>query len=160
MAVTVAMKQYEEKLIQYIKEKGIPAEHLSFTQSCHSVEEAAQAVNASPNDLVKNICLLGPADELVIAIVKGEDKVSTSRVAKAVNVQPMRIATPEEILIKTGFPCGGVPSFGYEATFLIDPRVMEKDVVYSGGGSEFSLTRISVQHLKAANQGEVVRIRK
>jgi prolyl-tRNA editing enzyme YbaK/EbsC (Cys-tRNA(Pro) deacylase) len=37
---------------------------------------------------------------------------------------------------------------------------MEKEVVYSGGGSEKSLVRISPQELQKANQGQVVRIRK
>ena len=47
--------------------------------------------------------------------------------------------TPDEMLAKTGYPCGGTPSFGFAATFLIDPRVMRKDEVYTGGGSETTL---------------------
>lgn len=34
------------------------------------------------------------------------------------------LATPGEILEKTGYPCGGTPSFGYQAMFLVDPKVM------------------------------------
>jgi len=37
---------------------------------------------------------------------------------------------------------------------------MEKEVVYSRGGSEKSLIRISLQELQKANQGQVVRIKK
>ncbi len=70
------------------------------------------------------------------------------------------MATPEEILAKTGYPCGGTPPFGYQATFLIDPRVMEKEIVYTGGGSESSLIKIATQGLVQANQGLTVRIRK
>jgi len=65
-----------------------------------------------------------------------------------------------EILEKTGYPCGGTPSFGYEAKFLIDPKVIEKGVVYSGGGSENALVKISPAEIKKANNGIVVRIRK
>ncbi|MCP4408530.1 MAG: hypothetical protein GY807_12355, partial [Gammaproteobacteria bacterium] len=61
---------------------------------------------------------------LIVAIVKGEDRASTSRVAKALGITRPRVAEPEEILQKTGYPCGGTPSFGYPAIFLIDPRVI------------------------------------
>jgi Cys-tRNA(Pro)/Cys-tRNA(Cys) deacylase len=154
------MNPYEQKLLLFIEEHDIQAEHLSFEQSCRSVAEAAQAVNASPEDLVKNICLIDTHGQPVIAIVKGEDRVSTSRIAQALTIDPPRMATAEEILEKTGYPCGGTPSFGYQATFLIDPRVMEKEVVFTGGGSETSLVKIAPQELVRANKGTVVRIRK
>jgi Cys-tRNA(Pro)/Cys-tRNA(Cys) deacylase len=86
--------------------------------------------------------------------------VSTARVAQVLNKVSVRMATPEEILAKTGYPCGGTPSFGYQATFLIDPRVMEKEIVYTGGGSESSLIKIATQELVQANQGLTVQIRK
>lgn len=154
------MNQYEERLKQYIHKQRIKAEHLSFTQSCHSVEEAAKTANANSDAFVKNICLIDGNDNLIVAIVKGEDKVSTTNVAKALNIEKPRIAAPEEILIRTGYPCGGTPSFGYKAIFLIDPRVMEKEVVYSGGGSEKSLVKIATVELQKANRGTIVRIRK
>jgi len=72
----------------------------------------------------------------------------------------MRIATPDEVFEKTGFPCGGTPSFGYQARFLIDERVTQKEVVYTGGGSENSLVKIRTSDLLKASGGQVVRIRK
>ena len=154
------MSRYEDKLKWYIDENNIKAEHLSFKQSCHSVEEAALTANANSDDFVKNICLITSSDNLVVAIVKGEDRVSTTNVAKALNSEKIRVATPEEILQRTGYPCGGTPSFGYPAMFLIDPRVMEKEMVYSGGGSENSLIKIAAEELQKANKGRIVRIRK
>jgi prolyl-tRNA editing enzyme YbaK/EbsC (Cys-tRNA(Pro) deacylase) len=154
------MDSYEEKIKKYIKDYHIKAKHLSFKTSCHSVGEAARTVNASAEDLVKNICLIGKEGNLIVAIVKGEDRASTKKIGKALGIERPRTANPQEILEKTGFICGGVPSFGYLATFLIDRKVMEKEVVYSGGGSEKSLIRISPQELQKANQGQVVKIRK
>ncbi len=154
------MNQYEEKIKQYICENKINAEHLSFEKSCHSVEEAAQTAHADSDEFVKNICLIDVKNNLIVGIVKGEDRVSTTNVGKALNIKMPRIARPEEILIKTGYPCGGTPSFGYTATFLIDPRVMEKEAVYSGGGSENSLVKIATTELQRANRGMIVRIRK
>ena len=154
------MEQFEEKIKEYIKKHNLAAEHLSFTVSCHSVEEAAQAVKASRDDFVKNICMIDSQGSLIVAIVKGEDRASTERVAKALNIERPRLANPDEILEKSGFPCGGTPSFGFNATFLVDERVMEKDVVFTGGGSQQSLVKIPTKELIKANNGKIARIRK
>ncbi len=154
------MNQYEEKLQKFIKDNNIQCEYLRFNQSCHSVSEAARAANVNPDDCVKNICLIDSEDNLIVAIVKGNDRVSTAKVGKALQIDRPRIATPDEILQKTGYPCGGTPSFGYQAQFLIDLAVMEKDSILTGGGSEYSLIKISPQELQRNNKGKILKIRK
>jgi Cys-tRNA(Pro)/Cys-tRNA(Cys) deacylase len=62
-------------------------------------------------------------------------------------------------LKKTGYPVGGIPAFGYEATFLMDPKVLEKKEVYSGGGLEQVLTIMSTQSMHKANGASIVRVR-
>src|SRR5215469_17980166 len=154
------MDTFEQRLQSYLTDQHIQAEHLSLDQPCHSVEEAARAVNASPQELVKSICLLDGNGQLITAIVKGNDRVSVSRIIKTLQRDGLRLATPEEILEKTGYPCGGTPSFGYQAMFLIDPKVMDREFVFAGGGSETSLIKISTEELVRANQGTILRIRK
>jgi len=154
------MSEYEAKLKAYISEHGIDARHLSFNQSTHSVEEASRAVGAESEDFIKSICMIAGEGDLVVAIVKGEDRASTGRVSKALGVEGVRIARPEEILEKTGYPVGGTPAFGYPATFLMDPRVMERSHVYSGGGSDTALIYMSTGEILRANGGKVVRVRK
>jgi Cys-tRNA(Pro)/Cys-tRNA(Cys) deacylase len=154
------LNQYDRKLYDYIVQRGIKAEHMVFEKSCHSVQEAADAVGASPEDLVKNICLVDDSGSLIVAIVKGEDRVSTKKVGQALGIAPPRPASVEEILEKTGYPCGGVPSFSYNARYLVDQRVMEKEYVYTGGGSEYSLIKITPAELVKANGAQVVNIRK
>lgn len=153
------MDPFAQRFRAYLQDQQIQAEHLIFDKICHSVAEAAQAVNASTQDLVKSICLLDSGGQVITAIVKGDDRVSISRVARALQKEGLRLATPEEILVKTGYPCGGTPSFGYEALFLIDPKVMEREQVFAGGGSETSLVRIQTEELVRANRGTIVRVR-
>ncbi len=154
------MNKYEEKLKKYLKDNNIQGDHLVFEQACHSVEEAAKTANADKDNFVKNICMIDFEGNLIVAIVKGENRASTSKVAKVLNIEKPRTATPEEILEKTGYPCGGTPSFGYKAVFLIDPKVMEKSFIYSGGGSENSLLKITPKELQKANSGQITRVRK
>src|SRR5438552_16671288 len=103
------MNTSEQRLQAYLQQQHIQAEHLSLDQPCHSVAEAARAVNASPEELVKNICFLDSDGQLITAIVKGEDRVSLSRITRTLQREGVRLATAEEILEKTGYPCGGTP---------------------------------------------------
>jgi len=151
---------YAQKFAQRITQLGVNAEHLMFEQSCHSVAQAAAAINGTDDDLVKNICLVGPNDEFIIAIVKGPHRVSRKRVAKACNVASVQMAPAEKVLAQTGYPIGGTPSFGVNACYLVDPAVMEQSVVYTGGGSDRALVKIATQTLVQSNQAQVVRIRK
>jgi prolyl-tRNA editing enzyme YbaK/EbsC (Cys-tRNA(Pro) deacylase) len=154
------MREFEERLKRIIEEKGIDAEHLSFDKYCRSVAEAARTVGAEPEDFVKSICMVGGDGDVIVAIVKGEDRASTSRVAKALGIKRPRVASPDEILGLTGFPVGGTPGFGFDAQFLVDPRVLEKEWVYLGGGSERSLVRMSPRELVRANGSRVTKVRK
>lgn len=139
------MKEYEEKLKQFITQQGIPAEHLIFEKSCHSVAEAAEAAGCQPHDLIKSICFLSKDDQLVVAIAKGEDRIDPKRLG----LGKLRQASPEEMLERTGYPAGGTPPFGYAARFFIDPRVLEMTVVYGGGGSARSLIRLDPRLIPA-----------
>ncbi|MBU0591608.1 YbaK/EbsC family protein [Candidatus Micrarchaeota archaeon] len=153
-------KEYEEKLRRYIKENNIHAEHLSFNQSCHSVADAATAVNAKPEDFVKNICMIDKENNLIVAIVNGKDRASTTKVGKVLGIERPEIASPNQIFEKTGYPCGGTPSFSYRAKFIIDLKVMEMKFVYSGGGSQNSLVKISTKELQKINGGIITKISK
>jgi prolyl-tRNA editing enzyme YbaK/EbsC (Cys-tRNA(Pro) deacylase) len=110
---------FEEKLKSVMAAKGIAGEHCVFTQSCHSVAEASAAVGGSPEDLVKNVCLVDENSRFIVAIVKGEDRASTLKVAQALGARKVRTASPAEVLERTGYPAGGTPSFGYEAVFFM-----------------------------------------
>jgi Cys-tRNA(Pro)/Cys-tRNA(Cys) deacylase len=151
---------HENSLIEFMREKNIRGEHLAVGKSCHSVEEAARAIDGSPEDFIKSICMIDQKGRMIVAIVRGDHRASTSRVAKALSIARPRIATPDEILEKTGYPAGGVPPFGFDAIFLIDPKVMEQDMVYGGGGSETSLVKVQPGELQEATNGQIVRVRK
>ena len=154
------MKEYEERLKKYMIQSNIEAEQLIFQETCHSVAEAAITLGVSEDEIIKNICLIGEGGQLILVIVKGEDHVSISRVAKVLNIEKPRVATEEEVFEKTGYLCGGVPSFGFEAIYIIDPKVMEKEEVYTGGGSENAMVKMTTKELQRANQGMVLRVRR
>ncbi len=145
---------FEEKLKAIIKDKKLDCQHYSFTESCHSVAEAAAVVKATARDFIKSICLVDDKGSLTVAVVKGEDKVDIRKVERLVG-KKLKLANPAEILDKTGFPVGGTPPFGFKAVFLIDERVFGQKEVYGGGGSDKALVRLAPAEIQKANAGEV-----
>jgi Cys-tRNA(Pro)/Cys-tRNA(Cys) deacylase len=154
------MNPYEEKLKRYLKENGIDAEHIHFDESVHSVEDACKATGAQADDFVKTICMISPDGQTIAALVPGSVRASTSRVAKALGIERPQVASPQEALERTGQLVGGTAPFGYEAIFLIDPLVLEREIVYVGGGSPSALTKISTKELMCFVDAQVVRVRK
>jgi len=147
------LEPQEENLKHYIEAHHIPAEHLIFATSCHTAAEAAESAGATLDDLVKNVCLTADTGEFIVAIVKGPDRVDAGRIAALLECKKPKHASAEAVLERTGYAVGGVPSFGYEATILIDEKVMEKPWILTGGGSDRALVRISPQALLEASGG-------
>jgi prolyl-tRNA editing enzyme YbaK/EbsC (Cys-tRNA(Pro) deacylase) len=150
---------YEDKLSAYITEHHIQCDHLTFEQSTHSVAEAAEAADVTPQDFIKSICMLTKEGRVVVAIVKGEDRADRKAVQQALGLGKLSIASPEEMLEKTGYPAGGTPPFGFEAAFVMDERVLEMPIVYGGGGSDHALIRITPQEMQRANGARVAKVR-
>ena len=148
------------RLKEYLANKGVKFEHLVFDKSCHSVKEASIASGEKEENFVKNVCMSDDSGNLIVAIVLGNRRASTKRVAKALGVDSVKVATPEFIEQKSGYKIGGVPSFGFDAIFLVDNEVMQKEYILTGGGSEFALVKINTKDLIALNSAKVCRVRK
>ena len=153
------MDPHALRLRAWMDARGVAAEHLVFGRSTHTVAEAAEAAGAPVEDFVKSICMLTEAGGLAVAVVRGEDRASTTRVG-ALLAAAVRLATPDEMLARTGYPAGGTPPFGFDAAFLVDDRVMARGVVYAGGGSDRALVRVAPAELLRANGGRVARVRR
>ena len=149
-----------QRLLAYIAEHAIVCEHLIFDQSTHSVAEAALAAGVTAEDFIKSICMTTKDGRIIVAIVKGEDRADRSAVQQLLGLAKLSIASPDEMLAMTGYPAGGMPPFGFDATFVMDERVFEKDIVYGGGGGDRALIRIAPSEIQRTNGAQVARIRK
>lgn len=152
--------EYHERLSAFIAEHHIVCDHLIFEQSTHSVVEAAHAAGVTPRDFIKSVCMITKDGRIVVAIVKGEDRADRSAVQQLLSLAKLSIASPDVMLTQTGYPAGGTPPFGFDATFLMDERVFEMAIVYGGGGSDHALIRIAPAEMQRANGARVATIRK
>jgi len=88
-------------------------------------------------------------------VVDGSTKVDKEKIKKIIG-KKIRIAGREEVRKLTGFLAGGVPPIGHGCLTIIDFRVMEKDVVYGGGGDEYHLIEIKPEEIIRGNSGRVI----
>lgn len=146
-------------LEQFMQEKDIPGEMLSLEMPTPTVEAAAQAVGTSPDNIVKSI-LFHINDEYVLAITSGPAHIDRRAIAAYFNVgrKKVKLADPGKVLLETGYEVGAMPPFGHHASLptLIDRRVLKKDVVYAGGGSDQTIIRIKPAAILIATRAQVL----
>lgn len=156
------MTEYSQKLQQWIDDNQIQAQLLSFTQSVHSVEEAVSASGYPIEHFTKSIAMITPCQQLVMAVVPADSRASTERVRKALALEerPRTVTADESAQLFSQKIGGNCPLNIAQATVLIDPLVLCRDWILTGGGDSSTLTKISIDELKKVTAYKAVRIRK
>lgn len=146
-------------LAEYLSENQIKSEILHLDVPTPTVQTAAEAVGAQVDQIVKTL-LFFINDVPVVAIACGIEPVDRRPIAALYEVGKKRVklATAGQVLDITGYPAGAVPPFGHRhpSRTLLDPRVLEHESVYAGGGEENALVNLSPQSILSETQAEVV----
>ncbi len=141
----------EEKLKKFIKDNGINAEHIKYEKSLHTVQELLEVTGLDLELITKTMIFKNKEGKTIAAMVPAKFRVSSTRIGEVLKTEPPEMANPDEAYERTGYHVGGMPCFGYDSILIIDPKVLEKEYVYTGGGSEFSVAKISSVELKKLN---------
>lgn len=143
----------------FLEDRHIQGELLHLDSPTPTVETAALAVGAQPEQIVKSILFLVDGQP-VLAITCGTYYVERRVIAARFGVgrKKVKLAAPETVAEETGFLVGAMPPFGHRQPLLtlIDQRVLEKPVVYAGGGSDYDLLRLDPRAILQITQGEVL----
>ncbi|HDD33745.1 MAG TPA: aminoacyl-tRNA deacylase [Thermofilaceae archaeon] len=100
--------------------------------------------------IVKSLLFVDEKGVPVLAIVTGDSMVDEEKLARVLGVKRVRKARPRAVRNITGYEVGALPPVGHKKPVktVIDVKVMEKDVVYGGGGSVNKLLEISPRDIK------------
>ena len=150
--------KYLTQLKKYLEENKAKYKLLEFDKSVATSTEATKQMGEKTEDIVKSVVFY-KGDQVIIAIVRKEDRVDRSKISKALNLTGIKLCSPEETLEKTGYPAGGVPPLGFKAQFLMDKKVAEKKEVIVGGGNQYTLIKIKTQELLRLNKAQIIDIR-
>jgi len=141
----------EAKLKEFVKAHGIIGEHIRYKKSLHTVQDLLTITGLDVELITKTMIFKGQQGKIVAAMVPAKYRVSTKRVKKILEIDELEILNPDTTYTRTGYPVGGMPCFGYDSTLVIDPKVLAKEYVYTGGGSIFSIFKISSEELTKLN---------
>lgn len=151
--------EYLDKLKKYLEENKAEHKLLNFDESVATSTEATKQMGEKTENLVKSVAFY-KKELVIIAIVRKQDRVDKSKISKALNLTGIKLCSPEDTLEKTGYPAGGVPPLGFEAQFLMDEKVAEKEEVIAGGGDNRTLIKIKTQELLRLNKAKIMDIKK
>ncbi len=148
-------------LAHFLRERGLRAELLALPVKTPTVEAATDAVGTSSEKIVKSVLFMVD-DRPVLAITSGSRRIDRRRIAKNFGVgrKRVRLADENQVQTTTGYPVGAVPPFGHPEPLLtiIDPGILEHDVVYAGGGARDYLIRVETAEILRVTQGEVLEL--
>ena len=147
---------------QWLAGNGVDAQFLSFEASVYSVAEAVAASGYPVEHFTKSIVMVTGDGQGIVAMVPADSRASTDRVRKALGLDERpRLATPDESFALTGQYAGGnSPLNAGGATVLVDPKVLERDWLVTGGGDDRSLVRIATDELRRVATFTEARVRK
>ena len=117
-----------------------------------TVPLAAAAVGCTNDQIIKTVVFATPDGRAVIAIANGTRRIDRLRLAGAARVESLKLAKPEFVLDRTGYPAGGVSPIGIRdvhAPVIIDSAVLAQRIVFGGAGTENDLLEIETTELLA-----------
>ena len=111
----------------------------------YTAQEIAQRQHFSGNDMAK-VVILKVDDQLVMAVVTGNQKVHLPTVRASLSANDVRLATEEEFVGRfPGCDIGAMPPFGnlFGMPTYVDPRVTEDEEIYFNAGNHVQAVRLS-----------------
>jgi len=144
-------------LARFIAEHGIAAELIPMRVETPTVPAAAAALGVAPGQIIKSLLFLA-REEPVLVIASGDAPVDRAVLAARFGVgkKQVRLADAETVLRLIGYAVGGVPPFGHvtRVTVLLDVAVQRWEVIYGGGGDDYTLLRVAPAELARVTGAE------
>jgi len=128
----------------YVSGHGLQAEIVAPGAHMPTVDAAAAAVGVPPEQIFKSILFQSPAGGCVLVVACGNGRVDVRRVEGLTGIVNLKLAKPDVVLAKTGYPAGGTPPVGHRERIpvVVDTRVASQPWGYAGGGRVELLVKI------------------
>ncbi len=130
---------------------GLQCRSFQFESSAATAAMAAEAVGCRLSQIVKSLVFACNGGGLVLALIGGEHRVCTGRLAAAAGTGIVK-ATAFQVKERTGFEIGGVPPLGHPdgLPVFMDRRLMDEDMLWAAMGSAYAVFSIAPQDLAKA----------
>lgn len=145
-----------EKVAEFLSKVG-STEVREFDESTKNASLAAVALGCTVGEIAKSVVFVGPST--VVVVISGDRRVDTDKLARA-SGGPVRVATPDEVRERTGYPIGGVPPFPHieGVRVLADSSLQRYRRVWAAAGAPNAVFAMDVDALLGLIGGGVCEV--
>jgi Cys-tRNA(Pro) deacylase len=155
------MTKLRTHAIRALDEKGIPYRVLMQAHKATNVEEAAIERGVPLRQIVKSLLVRQPDRRHVLALVRGDQRLSLKKLARVVDVKALEMAPSADVPRITGYRIGAVAPLGLRRTDVpvyVDHHVLEEPRVSISAGRHDAGLELASNDLVRAVNGQVADI--
>ncbi len=151
----VQLPKASQRVVEAAGERGLAIEVRHFPAGTKTAAAAAAAVGCPVGAIVKSLVFV--VDERpVVALVPGDKRLDTSKLARVAGGRAARRASLEEVRTATGYAAGGTPPFGYASAVEVfaDRGLRRYSTLWAAAGTPTTVFPIACEALAAASAAE------
>jgi prolyl-tRNA editing enzyme YbaK/EbsC (Cys-tRNA(Pro) deacylase) len=148
------------RFAEELRRLGVTSDVKEMPESTRSAAEAAAALGCNVAQIVKSLIFRSVvADEAVLVLASGADRVDESRLAEVVGEQVEK-ATGKFVRARTGYAIGGVPPVGHTQPLVtyLDEHLLEHAFVWAAAGTPRAVFSIEPADLLRITSAKVVAV--
>lgn len=146
---------------QFITDKKLNFSTSIFTESTHTAQQAADALQCDVGQIAKSIVFyIVETNKPIVVVASGRNRVSKEKLTEIVGSK-VKTAGPEFVLEHTGFNPGSVPPFGHKNKIktFIDEDLQQYEYMYAAPGKSDGVFKLTIQELIELSEGEVIDVK-
>jgi Cys-tRNA(Pro)/Cys-tRNA(Cys) deacylase len=155
------MSKIRTHAIRRLDELGIAHQVLMHDHRAKNVEEAAAERGVPIEQIVKTLLVRRPNGRHLIALVRGDQRLSLKKLARLAGVKTLEMAPPEDVPRITGYQIGAVAPLGLRRTdvpIYVDHHILEEPRVSISAGRHDAGLELATEDLIRAVSGQVADI--
>jgi len=152
------MSKTKTHAIRALDELGIPYEILEQAHKTRNVEGAAAERGVPERQVVKTLLVRRPDKRHLIALVRGDQRLSLKKLARLTGVKVLEMAPEGDVPRITGYQIGAVAPLGLRRSDLpiyVDHHIMEEPRVGISAGRHDTGLELTAEDLVNAVHGQV-----
>ena len=146
-----------DRVREFFVQRGLAIQVKELAASTRTAQLAADAVGAPLGSIVKSLIFIADDERTILALVAGDQRADPAKIAQCVGAPNVRIATGEEVRVRTSYAIGGVPPVAHAIPLetLIDDTLLRFETVWAAAGAPNALFAISMKTLSDLTHGRV-----
>ncbi len=125
----------------FIEQRSIDAEVIELNGKTNTVSQAASSLNTDKKNIIKSL-VIKAGEEKIVTVLRGDKRADFERIAEEFEVEDVNMASRKEVKRVTGYDVGEVPPVGTGLKKVVDKEVLERDIVFGGGGGRKKMIKI------------------